>query len=458
MRAAGARSSSFWPSGRRFTGPVLRLRSIPKVRPRRRLPTKSSRRWGSAVASTSAPGLPTVRLDPTSLGCSLTAHAASPRCRCRWRLLFVGGVIAGAAVNWAVYALAWNRRPISPWSPPHPQAPPRAAARPHPRVGLVGPAPRGAQLHGRGFWVRPLAVELLMGAGLGGALLVGSRPAGAGGRAVRGARRRRSPPALAGARVDDAARRSLRTRCSSTLMAAASLIDIDEKTIPDGITVPGTLLGLVLATLLPMSLLPHVGDSHAAPPVGRRGRRCRAAMRRRRRRAVRRTDDARGAQRVAGRARRRTAVAGAWPSGWRATRSWCFALTPRIWRGAAGVVFGLRSAAGPRRARARAAAAGVDRAGRRRGDRRRLVSRRRRVGRPAHGAGRHDRRRRHGVGRAHRRLRGAAPRGDGLRRRDADDDGRRLPRLAGRRDHLLPRAVRGAGRRRRCSWCCAATT
>ena len=30
---------------------------------------------------------------------------------------FVAGVIAGAAVNWAVYALAWNRRQISPWSP-----------------------------------------------------------------------------------------------------------------------------------------------------------------------------------------------------------------------------------------------------------------------------------------------------------------------------------------------------
>lgn len=40
------------------------------------------------------------------------------------------------------------------------------------------------------------------------------------------------------------------------LMAAASLIDIDEKTIPDAITVAGTLLGLSFATIYPWSLLP----------------------------------------------------------------------------------------------------------------------------------------------------------------------------------------------------------
>ena len=41
-----------------------------------------------------------------------------------------------------------------------------------------------------------------------------------------------------------------------TLMLVASLIDIDEKTIPDAIVVPGTLLGLAAAALYPWSLLP----------------------------------------------------------------------------------------------------------------------------------------------------------------------------------------------------------
>jgi len=47
-----------------------------------------------------------------------------------------------------------------------------------------------------------------------------------------------------------------------SLMLVASLIDFDEKTIPDAITVPGTLVGLLLATLCPWSLLP---DATAKP-------------------------------------------------------------------------------------------------------------------------------------------------------------------------------------------------
>ena len=47
-------------------------------------------------------------------------------------------------------------------------------------------------------------------------------------------------------------------------MAAASFIDIDEKTIPDLITIPGTLLGLILAAALPMAQLPHIA-MRAAP-------------------------------------------------------------------------------------------------------------------------------------------------------------------------------------------------
>jgi prepilin signal peptidase PulO-like enzyme (type II secretory pathway) len=46
--------------------------------------------------------------------------------------------------------------------------------------------------------------------------------------------------------------------CLISLLLVASFIDLDEKTIPDAITVPGTLIGLILATLLPTSLLPIV--------------------------------------------------------------------------------------------------------------------------------------------------------------------------------------------------------
>ncbi|MEN6459470.1 MAG: A24 family peptidase [Thermoguttaceae bacterium] len=42
------------------------------------------------------------------------------------------------------------------------------------------------------------------------------------------------------------------------LMLAASVIDMDEKIIPDPITVAGTLAGLMMAALWPISLLPEV--------------------------------------------------------------------------------------------------------------------------------------------------------------------------------------------------------
>ena len=40
------------------------------------------------------------------------------------------------------------------------------------------------------------------------------------------------------------------------LMLVATFIDFDEKTIPDEITIPGTLLGLLFAALWPDSHLP----------------------------------------------------------------------------------------------------------------------------------------------------------------------------------------------------------
>ncbi len=51
-------------------------------------------------------------------------------------------------------------------------------------------------------------------------------------------------------------------------MLVASLVDIDEQTIPDVITIPGTLVGLALAALWPQTLLPVlVGDAGGAPLV-----------------------------------------------------------------------------------------------------------------------------------------------------------------------------------------------
>jgi leader peptidase (prepilin peptidase) / N-methyltransferase len=160
--------------------------------------------------------------------------------------LFVVGLLAGQLVNWGIYALAWKRRQISPWQPPLAEAPPRKWHDFLPVVGWLGLA-REAPLHGSGFWVRPPLLELACGAGLAWLYwwevtlhlaqpVVGVVPL--------------APAAIHQAFASHA--------LLFWLMLVATFIDFDEKTIPDEITIPGTLLALVLAIGWPQSHLPVV--------------------------------------------------------------------------------------------------------------------------------------------------------------------------------------------------------
>ncbi len=83
----------------------------------------------------------------------------------RLAALFVLGAFLGSAANLAIYRLAWRPRPISPWSRPDPSAPPRRFWDRLPIFGWLG-LRREAALHGAGFWVRPMLLELLAGIGL----------------------------------------------------------------------------------------------------------------------------------------------------------------------------------------------------------------------------------------------------------------------------------------------------
>ncbi|NOY41163.1 MAG: prepilin peptidase [Planctomycetes bacterium] len=190
----------------------------------------------------------------------------------RLLMVFLIGLVLGALVNWAIYRLAWYPREISPWGPRPEGAPSRKRTDRIPVLGWGG-LRREHSLHGRGFWIRPLAIELAMGAGLAWLywwevdqqwlvhqqlvellkLATGSMPVG-----------------VAAPVVSDWMPHAtfFNHVVLITLMAAASFIDIDEKIIPDEITVPGTLFGLLLATLLPISLLPHVGVPTVAPILG----------------------------------------------------------------------------------------------------------------------------------------------------------------------------------------------
>jgi leader peptidase (prepilin peptidase) / N-methyltransferase len=160
--------------------------------------------------------------------------------------VFVLGLIAGGAVNWAIYSLAWFARPIGPWGRAHEKAPPRHWSDRLPVVGWFGLA-RESSLHGRMFWLRPLLLELALAAGLAAlywweveqiALIPPAAPV---------------LPNMVRALVHW---QFLAHAVLIVLMTAATFIDFDEKTIPDSITIPGTLLGLLLAALLPQVALP----------------------------------------------------------------------------------------------------------------------------------------------------------------------------------------------------------
>ncbi|MCG8451495.1 MAG: A24 family peptidase [Pirellulales bacterium] len=177
----------------------------------------------------------------------------------------LSGMVLGALVNWAIYRLAWHPREISPWGPAPAKAPPRKPSDRIPVLGWLG-LRREHTIHGRGFWIRPLLIELFLGVGLAvlywwevdqlslilpqmGAFFLGALPP--------------APNLVSGWFTHSIFFSHV---ILILLMASASFIDIDEKIIPDEITVPGTLLGLLLATLLPLSFLPH-GDVHTVPPV-----------------------------------------------------------------------------------------------------------------------------------------------------------------------------------------------
>ena len=160
-------------------------------------------------------------------------------------------LLVGGQINRAIYRLAWNKRAISPWSKPPAQTAPRTALD---RIPVLGwwRLRRESSIYGDGFWLRPMFIELGLATGLAtlywlemqrGLYPLASRPT--------------SDSVIAAQFLSHA--------ILICLMTVATFIDLDEKTIPDEITIPGTLIGFVLATVLPISLLP--AWSGLIPPI-----------------------------------------------------------------------------------------------------------------------------------------------------------------------------------------------
>ncbi len=167
------------------------------------------------------------------------------------RLLVCFFLALGVAslLNWAIYQLAWNRRAVSPWSLPPAGLPRRTLLDRIPVIGWLR-LRREAHFWGKRFWVRPLLLEL--GFAFAATVLywfdvegetVLIFPAEA-------ATNPWPKPAAGEVNLSIFASHAV-LLC---LLTVITFIDIDEKTIPDTITLPGTLLGLLLVTLNPWTL------------------------------------------------------------------------------------------------------------------------------------------------------------------------------------------------------------
>ena len=157
------------------------------------------------------------------------------------------GLCAGAAVNWGIYNLAWTRKQISPWG----KLPQTISKRPLlARIPVIGwwSLRSEATLHGKHFWFRPACIEL----GTAGIFaffyyhqteFIESISLGA----------KNMPANLLWLQL-------IPHLILVALLITATFIDLDERLIPDTITVTGTLIALGIAAVFPESRLIDLGN------------------------------------------------------------------------------------------------------------------------------------------------------------------------------------------------------
>lgn len=166
--------------------------------------------------------------------------------------LVLVGLASGAFVNWAILNWGFHRWPYSPWGRSRDQAiPPARPVDFLPVVGWVAMR-REAESFGRIFWLRPLLIELGWSIGLPLFYfwqLQGGLTGGV------------EPPAIQ-AEVWFWGHSIL-----IGLMTIATFIDLDQRLIPDPITVTGTLIALAFAAVWPEFRLPQVVQGLAAIPA-----------------------------------------------------------------------------------------------------------------------------------------------------------------------------------------------
>ena len=156
-------------------------------------------------------------------------------------VLTISGALVGALINWCIYNLGDKKLPISPWFA-------TAAPLPH-RLPIIGWWIRrsmDATKFGDWFWVRPLLIETVWTIGLPAFYYWQIQGGLSGG----------FPPNAPQAMTWFVGHSVL-----FALLFVATFIDFDQRIIPDGVTIPGTLIALVLAASFPDFRLPEVNPT-----------------------------------------------------------------------------------------------------------------------------------------------------------------------------------------------------
>lgn len=177
----------------------------------------------------------------------------------RMAIVAVLALAAARFINWAICNWAYFHRRYGPWAPPPAGYPPRTARDRVPVFGWLA-LRREAPAVGKLYWLRPLLIELVFPVAMmwyyhfyvtGGALPLGQ---------------------AAKVALGDLHWQFLGHAILFVLMMIATFIDFDEQSIPDYVTIPGTLIGLLGAALAPAWLPFHqsplvVEELHANMPA-----------------------------------------------------------------------------------------------------------------------------------------------------------------------------------------------
>lgn len=177
-------------------------------------------------------------------------------------VVFIATAFVASLANAAIYGWAYNHRRRSAWQPAPPGVGPRTAFDRVPIAGWLR-LRRDTSVLGERFWLRPLALEVLFPVAM--TLLYWWEID----------RHGLIEPQVPVVTPVDWVRLAgpLHAQFIAHVLLAAfmwigTFIDIDEKTIPDAVTWPGTLLGLALLAFAPLAALPDVSPQPAPPRVG----------------------------------------------------------------------------------------------------------------------------------------------------------------------------------------------